>query len=197
MLEQVQIKQRIVGAVVLLSLAVILVPLLMDDPAQEVKILESNVTPWPEEQPLNVIDIDEAAFSPIVEPIAQQPEAEQPEKGAVTAKTPVAKSAPATTVSKPKAPVKERSTTAKSSVSSGKKWEVQVVSYGLKNRKRAERFLQRMKQKGYSVELKEIKKTLRLVTKPLTSEKAAKEMKGKIDRDFKVDQVNSMIRLLK
>lgn len=197
MLEQVQIKQRIVGAVVLLSLAVILVPLLMDDPAQEVKILESNVTPWPEEQPLNVIDIDEAAFSPIVEPIAQQPEAEQPEKGAVTAKTPVAKSAPATTATKPKAPVKERSTTAKQSPSSGKRWEVQVVSYGLKNRKRAERFLQRMKQKGYSVELKEIKKTLRLVTKPLTSEKAAKEMKGKIDRDFKVDQVNSMIRLLK
>ncbi|MBT3473363.1 MAG: hypothetical protein HN454_11125, partial [Gammaproteobacteria bacterium] len=51
MLEQVQIKQRIVGGIVLLSLSIILVPLLMDDPREEVKILESNVAPWPEEQP--------------------------------------------------------------------------------------------------------------------------------------------------
>ena len=58
-----------------------------------------------------------------------------------------------------------------------------------------------MQKKGYKVELKEVtqsgKKRLRLSTLPLSSSKSAKEMKKKIDREFKVDQVNSMIRLLK
>ena len=197
MLEQVQIKQRIVGGIVLLSLSIILVPLLMDDPREEVKILESNVAPWPEEQPLNLIEVNEEEFSPIVEPIAQQPaETTVPAKVASPLKKIESKVVEKSVAKKvtAKAPVKELST---KKASSGKQWEVQVVSYSRKSRKRAEHFLKRVKQKGYSVTLKEIKKQLRLVTEPLSSEKEAKEMKKKIDRDFKVDQVHSMIRLLK
>ncbi len=183
MLDQVRLKQRVVGGIVLLSIAIILVPFLMDDPRQEVKILESNVPAWPEDQPLNLIDIKEEEFSPIVEPVAQGSQPSQ-------SKTP--------------APVVERSTASAGNHSTkpqisadGKRWEVQVVSYSTKNRKRAERFLKRMQEKGYKVELKGGSKRLRLVTEPLSSNKAAKEMKKKIDRDFKVDKVDSMIRLLK
>ena len=185
MFDQVQLKQRIVGGIVLVALAIILVPFLMDDPRQEVKILESNVDPWPEDPPLNLIEIQEEEFSPIVEPIAQSPVA--PVKPASQPKSAPAKGQ-AETAAKPKAGSKK---------ASGKRWEVQVVSYGRKSRKRAERFLKRMKDKGYTVTLKETKRTLKLVTQSVGSEKEAKALKKKIDRDFKVDKVNAMVRLLK
>lgn len=192
MLEQVQLKQRLVGGLVLLSLAVIFVPFLMDDPREEVKILESNIPAWPTDQPLNVIEIDEEAFSPIVEPIQQQPALP-----AINGKPAVAEKQ-AVPVSKPaeKKIVKAEPPKKKPVASSGKRWEVQVVSYSRKSRKRAERFLKRMRDKGYEVSLKEGKR-IRLVTAPVGSEKAAKALKKKIDKAFKVDQVNSMVRLLK
>jgi DedD protein len=214
MLDQVQLKQRIVGGIVLLSLAVIVAPFLTDDPRQEVKILESNVKPWPDDPPLNLIEISDEEFSPIVEPLAQSPQpasvgspaaAEQPQRAAaaqkivantVTQLPLVSKTSTQTapqTVSRaaPKAAPKKQSS------STGKQWEVQVVSYGRSSRKRAERFLKRMKEKGFEVQIKEGKRQLRLVTTPLPSEKAANEMKKKIDRTFKVDRVSAMVRLLK
>ncbi len=204
MLDQVQLKQRIVGGVVLLALAVIIVPLLMDDPRQEVKILESNVEPWPDDPPLNLIEISDEEFSPIVEPIAQQPQSAVPAQP--VAKSPQRvqpqstqpKKVVANKVTEPPKVVKSvPKPQPKQKATSGKRWEVQVVSYSHKSRKRANRFLKRMREKGFQVELKETKRQLRLVTAPLTSEKAAREMKKKIDRAFKVDKVSSMVRLLK
>ena len=197
MLDQVQLKQRIVGGLVLLSVAIIVVPFLMDDPRQEVKILESNVEPWPDDPPLNLIEISDEEFSPIVEPVAQHPVTAQPaaksQKEATQQNRVVANK-----VVKP--PVIDKTTKAAPKASSsagGKQWEVQVVSYSSKSRKRAERFLKRMKEKGFDVRIKEGKRSLRLVTATLSSEKAAKAMKKKIDRAFKVDKVNAMVRLLK
>ncbi len=202
MLDQSQLKQRIIGGIVLVSLATILVPFLMDDPHQEVKILESNVPPWPEDQPLSLIEISEEEFSPIVEPIAQESESprvlEKPQKP--PAIKPVVVEKKSEPVSDPvvKAPVqKTEKKKATVSVSGGKQWEVQVVSYSKKSRKRAERFQQRMEKRGYTVLLKENNKQIRLVTAPVGSSKEAKKLKKQIDRDFRTDKVKSMVRLLK
>lgn len=202
MLDQVLLKQRIVGGVVLLALAVIVVPFLMDDPRQEVKILESNVEPWPNDPPLNLIEISDEEFSPIVEPVAQQPQSVAPAQAATSSATSSKKvvankvvQPPKVTKSAPKPSAKKALD--KKATSSGKRWEVQVVSYSHKSRKRANRFLKRMKEKGFQVQIKEGKRQLRLVTAPLSSEQAAREMKKKIDRTFKVDKVSAMVRLLK
>ncbi len=201
MLDQVQLKQRIVGGVVLLALAVIVVPLLMDDPRQEVKILESNVEPWPEDPPLNLIEISDEEFSPIVEPVTQQPQPSTSDGKSSAAAAPSNQNkVVANKVTQPPAKVKPAAASpanSSKSTASDKQWEVQVVSYSSKSRKRAQRFLKRMQDKGFKVRLKEGKRQLRVVTQTLSSEREAKALKKKIDRTFKVDQVHSMVRLLK
>ena len=199
MLQHIELKQRIVGGIVLISLGVIVIPFLMDDPHQEVQILESNIPAWPEDPPLNVIDISEKEFTSVPNPVkAAQPQVPAPSKQVKAEPRPPQPQQKSTVriLESSSSAVKKQSATA-----TGKRWEVQVASYSVKNRKHAQNFLKKMQKKGYKVELKEVtqsgKKRLRLSTLPLSSSKSAKEMKKKIDREFKVDKVNSMIRLLK
>ncbi len=201
MLQQVELKQRIIGGIVLVSLAVILVPFLMDDPRQEVKLLESNVPAWPDDLPLTTIEIDEKGFSPIRQPAAPSTPAkkEKPAKPNRPATTAESDSPTPPSSSKP-APVPATKPTA--ARKSGAKYEVQVASYSEKNRKIAERFLKKMKSKGYQVQLRAVtlkgKRWLRLVTtEPLQSKQSAAELKQRIDRDFKADGVRSNVRTLK
>ena len=189
MLQKVELKQRIIGGIVLVSLAVILVPFLMDDPREEVKLMESNIPPWPDNLPKTVIEISDDDFLPTPKRPAKPKPASKPVSRPVATPKPESKPGKSTPVAESKA--KE----------SGKRYEVQVVSYGAKSRKRAESFLKKMQSKGYKVRLSEItrkgKKSLRIVTESLASKKEAKEMSKKIDREFKVDQVKSMVRSLK
>ncbi|MBT3196158.1 MAG: hypothetical protein HN842_11435 [Gammaproteobacteria bacterium] len=190
MLQQVDIKQRLVGGIVLVTLAVILIPFLMDDPHKEVKILKSNVPAWPEDPPLDVINIREDEFTSVPNP-TQLTRVDQP-----AATPPVAASANTEKSAKPIVPTFEVAPP-----SSGKQWAVQVASYSIRKRKHALRFLKKMQDKGYKVKLSEVtqkgKKRLKLSTLPLSSHQAAKEMKKRIDHDFRVDKVDSMIRRLK
>lgn len=209
MLQKVELKQRIIGGIVLVSLAVILVPFLMDDPREEVKLMESNVPPWPDDLPKTVIEIGDDDFLPRPKPLSKPKS--KTASNPVSASAPVvdSKSKPTTkadgkTKAKdgPKAATRKSARVKESKVrDSGKRYEVQVVSYGAKSRKRANAFLKRMQSKGYNVRLSEVtrkgKKSLRIVTEPLASKKEAMEMSNKIDREFKVDQVKSMVRSLK
>ncbi len=193
MLQKVELKQRIIGGIVLISLAAILVPFLMDDPRQEVRLLESNVPAWPDNLPLTTIEINEEGFSPAPQPVASSRPTTAADSSTVT--KPIVDlstaAAPSTAIT-PDTPAAE---------SADGRYEVQVVSYSVKSRKRAERFLQRMESKGYQVKLDEGtrkgKRSLRITTQPLPSMKTAREMKRKIDLDFKADKVKSMIRSLK
>jgi len=200
-LQKVELKQRIIGGVVLVSLAVILVPFLMDDPREEVKLIESNIPPWPDNLPKTVIEIGDDDFLPTPKPVTSAKQASKPvaEKISVTKVKPKPKPKP-----KPKSKAKfivksDDNLTPKDK--SGTRYEVQVVSYGEKSRKRAEAFLKKMQKKGYKVRLSEAtrkgKKSLRIVTEPLASQKEANAMSKKIDKEFKVDQVKSMVRSLK
>ncbi|MBC8520112.1 MAG: SPOR domain-containing protein [Gammaproteobacteria bacterium] len=197
MLQKVELKQRIIGGIVLVSLAVILVPFLMDDPREEVKLMESNIPPWPDNLPKTVIEISDDDFLPTPKRPAKPKPASKPVSRPVATPKPEVKPK-----SKPESkPGKSTPVAESKAKESGKRYEVQVVSYGAKSRKRAESFLKKMQSKGYKVRLSEItrkgKKSLRIVTESLASKKEAKEMSKKIDREFKVDQVKSMVRSLK
>lgn len=197
MLQQVELKQRIVGGIALVSIAVIVVPFLMDDPRKEVQILESNIPAWPDDLPTTTIELDEQAITPLPQPVVEPLQEPVPQPVAQLSPAPQAKKAPAVVEPAPKS----INNTAKPATTQGKQWEVQVVSYGAKSRKRAERFLKRMVDQGYPVELREVtrkgKSTLRIVTQPLTSRKEAKALKKKIDQAFKGDKVQSLVRALK
>ena len=193
MLQQVELKQRIIGGIALISIAVIVVPFLMDDPRKEVQILESNVPAWPDDLPTTTIELDEQALAPTPKPVVESPENPVPRQAVEPSPKP---SAPSVQVVPKRVEKSEASAS-----SSGKQWEVQVVSYGIKSRKRANRFLKRMIDKGYPVELREVtrkgKSSLRIVTRPTASRSEAKALKKKIDQDFKVDKVQSLVRALK
>lgn len=197
MLQQVELKQRIVGGIVLVSIAVIVVPFLMDDPRKEVQILESNVPAWPDDLPTTTIELDEKALSPVSQPVVKQPQKPKTKPVVQSPAKPSSEKPPAAV--KPAAKKVEKLATP--AAPSGKQWEVQVVSYGAKSRKRAERFLKRMTEKGYPVELREVtrkgKSTLRIVTRPVASRGEAKALKKKIDQAFKADKVQSLVRALK
>ncbi len=63
-------KQRIVGAIVLISLAVIFIPMLFDEPHEE---RTSRVLPIPEQPPLSTFTIEEPKPLNLPEPGAQEP----------------------------------------------------------------------------------------------------------------------------
>ncbi len=83
-------------------------------------------------------------------------------------------------------------------VISGGRWVVQLASFEIKKRKRANWFLNRVRKKGYAVETKQIRKNgilyIQIMTKPVTSRAAADRLKARIDRDFRVDHVTGWVR---
>ncbi len=195
------LQKRLIGGGVLLLLALIVVPFLMDDPRQEPQLVESNIKSWPQERPRPPIEVDEREFSPVVAPTESDPqeplipsttEAFSPPPEVEPPPTAIPPVVSTKTVTPPS--LKPRSETP---TAGEKRWEVQVASYGLSRRSLAEKFLERMKAKGYHVELRKVGSNLRVVTAAVGSSSEARKLKKKIDRDFRVDKVQSMIRRLK
>ncbi len=150
-MDDINLKQRLVGAIVLVSLAVIFIPLILDGRDQAVNyITKSNIPPKPERDfvsriiPLNPSPVPKPeVLEPdvIPEPVAVKPEAKpEPvkEKAAAKPKT-VAKPEPEV-VAKPKTVARP-----KTGLSA---WAVQVGSFGSK--KNAYALRDKLRKQGFS-----------------------------------------------
>jgi len=186
MSDKINLKQRIIGGIILVSLTVIALPFLMDEPRPEMQILDSNVDPFPEHLPQTTIKLKQDKF------------AEQPKLKAVSTPTVKQEAEPkAAPKAAPKVEHKVEPKVEPKAASKAKSWVVQVVSYRSKSRKRADTFLKKMQKRGYNIKLIEDKKRgmLRLVIDGFKSLATAKAMSKKIDEDFKVDKVKSMVKV--
>ena len=147
MSDKINLKQRIIGGIILVSLTVIALPFLMDEPRPEMQILDSNVDPFPEHLPQTTIKLKQDKF------------AEQPKLKAVSTPTVKQEAEPkAAPKAAPKVEHKVEPKVEPKAASKAKSWVVQVVSYRSKSRKRADTFLKKMQKRGYNIKLIEDKK---------------------------------------
>jgi len=141
------LKERIIGAIVLVAVAVLLVPVFLDGPADDsVQIRESIYLPGQEEQSSKqktvVLDRDREQPAPMAREVPKAPESttESPAK-----QPPVEK--PPATVAKPDASVATAKTAASDESSTGM-WAVQLGSFSSKEN--AERLAARLRKEGYA-----------------------------------------------
>lgn len=141
------LKERIIGAIVLVAVAVLLVPVFLDGPADDsVQIQESIYLPGQEEQSSKqktvVLERDREQPAPMAReaPKAQVSTTESPAK-----QPPVEK--PLATVAKPDADIATAKTAA-NDVSSTGMWAVQLGSFSSKEN--AERLAASLRKEGYA-----------------------------------------------
>lgn len=199
------LKQRVIGALVLVSLAVIFVPMLFDEPHSE---RSSRVIDLPEEPPFPEVNMPEPA-EPVapeaaapdyrLEEVAPAPESPVVESAPVSAPVdePVEESAPATTANTSRVqdpePEVPASTSSEQPISSADysnslegAWIVQLGSFG--NAENARRLRDQAREKGYSSHLQEIARGDSVLTRvfcgPFAEKTEAERAKRALDSAF-------------
>ncbi len=217
-MEKPALRQRLIGAAVLIAAGVMLIPWLLDDeqardrlsdnlippePSLQIQVIEFNPTArgaLPAPRPPRALPPEIAEVKkPAVEPVVTTPKAE----AVMPVAKPAAKPAVAPTA-KPTAPAAESVLELKpvippltpSSEISG--WVVQVASFKEDRVTRAAELLAALKKKGYRAvaEKVEVKGTTyyRLSVLGLASEAIAKRAKTAIDAAFKAEQIESQVK---
>jgi len=164
-------KQRLVGAVVLVALVVIFVPMLLDDePVVTSSITKSNIPPQPKRNyPTQTVSKKET--KPLIPTAASKVE---PTK--ITEPKPVAK--PATVAPKNEPKTREGLSA----------WVVQVASFT--KRTNADKLMKRLQAKKISAFVEQAsvnKKTVfRVRVGPEVDHKKAEDIRAKIEREFKL-----------
>lgn len=187
-------KQRIVGGLVLVALALIIIPLVVDFSQNTTeKALEVTVPEAPDEMKMTVLPLDEWSqkIDPAVNPQAEvvtptlTPRPKQPE-AAVTMPPTVTQDKPAATAAMPaeKAAVKQPGTT------SADQWMVQAGSFTAEDKAKA--FSDRLKGMGYPAFYQKGSDgsgaaVFRVRVGPVTDRAGAESLLQRLKRDAKVD----------
>lgn len=156
-----QLKKRLVGAVVLVALAVIFVPMLLEgDKRTDIPMFGSNVPEAPESRP-NMVDIPlQVPSPPTTAPVVVEREL-PPEPVAVAPAPPAPAAAPAPAPQaqpKPVAPaqtVKPATVAAAPKPAAGESWAVQVGSFS--EQANASRLRDSLRGKGYPAYVEQVK----------------------------------------
>lgn len=156
-----QLKKRLVGAVVLVALAVIFVPMLLEgDKRTDIPMFGSNVPEAPESRP-NMVDIPlQVPSPPTTVPVVVEREL-PPEPVAVAPAPPAPAAAPAPAPQaqpKPVAPaqtVKPATVAAAPKPAAGESWAVQVGSFS--EQANASRLRDSLRGKGYPAYVEQVK----------------------------------------
>ena len=200
------LKQRLIGAIVIISLAVIFVPMILEGPEDELSPRTHDMpppptidyqaevdlpvpveSPEPAESP--AATVTEQEVSAIPEPSSPQPEAvtsqaeapvKQPEpvESATTPKPAVVKQSP------PKAPAK---TAAMPAITPGA-WVLQVGSFS--QQANATSLRDRLKKSGYQASMQDVKgadgHVYRVLIGPVNDRQAAEKLRDKLAREQKL-----------
>jgi len=211
--EDNKIKQRIVGALVLIALAVIIVPLLLDFRKDYDHVIKgTNIPPKPDDfhvevVPLNppeelkslpaVEDSDEVKKTPSTETAGPGTSAEKPATSPAKAapKTaiakPAVKAAKTTAASKPAKEASEKEAPKQESTPVEEGWIVQLGSFS--NKENAEELRDQLQKKGYKAFVDEVsvdgKPIQRVRIGPLDKKSGAQAIRDKLAAEMKLDAI--------
>lgn len=183
------LKQRLVGAFVILTLAIIFLPMIFDKPhvIGHSKIVP--IPPKPEFQTLTITKPDKPQF----EVVEIEPDSKQSEQASapVPAAEPVQKAANTQNPAK-KAAVEKSAPTSKTAVSHMDAfkdvWMVQLGTFS--NTENAYRLRDRLRNDGFDGHTREVlikgKKSVRVFSGPFVNKREAEKTKRKLDAKYKV-----------
>lgn len=189
-----QLKKRLVGAIVLVALAVIFVPMLLEgDKRSDATMLGSNV-PVPQENRVGMVDIPlqvppPPAYAPVVVERELPPEPVAAPASPAAAPEPVAAPAPAPQPkpAAPVQPVKPAAVAAAPKTAAAASWAVQVGSFA--EQANASRLRDSLRGKGYPAYVEQVKlasgASYRVRVGPVLSRADAEAIQGKL---VKIDQ---------
>lgn len=194
------LKQRIIGALVLVSLAVIFVPMMFDEPHTE---RESSTIKIPEEPPFPEVEAPEPEVTDTPayrleendEPVERQPTVQEPQPDEPP--QPVAETDPVATVEvteqdqpreedpEPQEPVSEEDAAEYTRSLEGA-WVVQLGSFGSEDNARGLR--DKVRDKGYNSHLQQIERgdarLTRVFSGPFAEKAEAEKAKAALDKAF-------------
>lgn len=204
------LKQRVIGALVLVSLAVIFVPMLFDEPHSE---RSSRVIDLPEEPPFPEVDVSDPVApatpvapsyrveetTPTSEPVSAQPtpvsepvEPQPAETAEPVAPVPAPEAEPEPQVSAPE-PAPEPVTASEYRNALEGAWIVQLGSFG--NAENARRLRDQAREKGYSSHLQEVSRGDSVLTRvfcgPFAEKAEAERAKRALDAAFGLNSLVS------
>ena len=198
------LKQRIIGALVLVSLAVIFVPMMFDEPHSE---REASAIQIPEEPPFPEVDMPEPeAVEPPdyyieeetqpAEPGVEDTPVAQPEEAGQTGQTGQTgqrddRPEPEPASKEPAEPAESAPVSAEFTRSLEGAWVVQLGSFG--NSDNASRLRERVREKGYSSHLQSVQRgdseLTRVFSGPFAEKAEAKRAKKVLDKAFDLDSL--------
>lgn len=188
------LKQRIIGALVLVSLAVIFVPMMFDEPHSE---RETSSIKIPEEPPFPEVDMPEPETTEVPDyRIIEEPENVAPAEPAQTAESePTSEGPPQTEIApapepepeaEPEPATVEEAGSAEFSRSLEGAWVVQLGSFG--SSENASRLRDRVREKGYSSHLQSVSRgdaeLTRVFSGPFAEKAEAEKAKQVLDKAF-------------
>lgn len=188
------LKQRIIGALVLVSLAVIFVPMMFDEPHSE---RETSTIQIPEEPPFPEVEMPEPETTEPpeyrieeMEPVAvNETGADAPEPPETTqpaAPTQSAESSAAVVGSESEPPVQNEPVSAEFTRSLEGAWVVQLGSFG--SDENARRLREKVREMGYSSHLQSVTRgdteLTRVFSGPFAEKTEAEKAKQALDRAF-------------
>ncbi len=177
------LKQRMVGALVLIALAVIFLPMLLSR--------EDTVDPLQVEVPTAPVSpgLPEAEAPPVEVPVVSEPVPGDPQSAALL-EPPVVEPAPATAATSPApatpastAPVADGLDAASLPVS----WSVQLAS--LSSRENAQKLQQTLRSQGYNAYIRHVEGMNRVFVGPVIERKEAERLRDLINRQQKLSGI--------
>ena len=151
------LKERIIGAAVLVLVVVLVVPVFLNGPPAQDKIVSEHVTlPGQADQKSQTVVLDRDRTAPVPAAVESEPAAEaaqsEPEVHKATPPAPVVAKATPEPAAKPAADIEEPASEA--TKSSTGMWAVQLGSFG--SAENAERLAADLRKKGYAAFLSEV-----------------------------------------
>lgn len=179
------LKQRVIGALVLISLVVIFVPMLFDEPHSE---RTSSTIKLPEEPPFPEVEAPQTPTSETPAYYIEEPDlpAASPAKEPETVQAPEPVQAPQPKPQPKPEPKPEPADSAEYTRSLDGAWVVQLGSFGSADN--ARRLRENVREKGYNSHLQEItrgdQKLTRVFSGPFAEKAEAERAKKVLDKAF-------------
>jgi len=195
-LDKHAFKQRIIGAIVLVALAVIFIPILLPGHRDfGFSDTESHIPPKPAElENLKVLELEKPLPAPAPREVVRTPIDERsPPAPETETETPTVEQQPAAADKKPSTPPVSQETTSDTATTS-KAWVVQVGSFG--QRDNAMRLRDQLRSKGYKTFVEQIssadKKFYRVRVGPVVSRDNALALQKELQAKMKLPDTKVM-----
>jgi len=152
------LKERIIGAVVLVVFVVLVVPIFLDGPPDDAEIVSERVMlPGQEDQKTQTVVLDRDRTEPVPAPKTDSPPPEQPKREEPQIKVTQDESPPPNTPEPVVEPVREATpspSTEQPAASTTGMWAVQLGSFS--NKDNAERLAASLRKQGYAAFLSDV-----------------------------------------